>query len=283
MAPADAGIMTLDDALAEALRSIPGVADAEVDEGDGPNGVRVRLSPGADPAEVAVAVREVLADRGLRGRLAPAPRHVEPDQPPPPPASDRTATVIPGPGWIGQPVSDEPVQEELPMGAGRGPEDRRGAEEHPGPGETPGHDQHPVSAEQGGPGERAVSVEPPSGGATTLRSAGTGLARVMVEEGRDTLSVTAEARDGTRATRSARTSPEGFHQAVVGAVAALLDPGSPAPRVVTVRDDVVAEGRIITVVLERADGAAMVGSSMVGAERAFALARAAWAALTDAP
>ncbi|MBT8199339.1 MAG: hypothetical protein KJO36_02360, partial [Acidimicrobiia bacterium] len=83
--------------LAAALRSIPGVEDAEVgNEGAEHEGVRVRLTSDADPNAVAEAVRAMLADRGLRSRMAPPRVRVEPTSAPPPPfPRDRHAEDAP--------------------------------------------------------------------------------------------------------------------------------------------------------------------------------------------
>ena len=100
------------DDLTEALRDLPGVADAEL-AADSAEGVRVRLSADADPTDVAAAVRDVLAEHGLKGKMAPPQAHIEPSAPPPPPPY---ATILPGPGLVqttlipGE-ISEEPVDE----------------------------------------------------------------------------------------------------------------------------------------------------------------------------
>ena len=86
--------------LAAALRSIPGVADAEIDDAaDDFEGVRVRLEGDADAAAVSEAVQRLLAAQGLRTRMAPPRGPMEPEAPPPPPEPSG-ATVLPGPGWV---------------------------------------------------------------------------------------------------------------------------------------------------------------------------------------
>jgi hypothetical protein len=60
------------DTLRDELRSLPGVADAEVEaEGDlaVPANVRVRLHPEADPRLVGADVQRVLASHGMRSRV----------------------------------------------------------------------------------------------------------------------------------------------------------------------------------------------------------------------
>ena len=60
--------------LRDDLLSLPGVEQAEID-GDSvtPAGVRVRLSPGVDPAAIGDEIRRVLALHGLRQEIDAAP------------------------------------------------------------------------------------------------------------------------------------------------------------------------------------------------------------------
>lgn len=54
------------------LLAVDGVAQAEVDlESDGPIGLRITIVPGADSAQVAQQVSEVLANRGLSSSVTP--------------------------------------------------------------------------------------------------------------------------------------------------------------------------------------------------------------------
>ena len=84
------------DLLRDQLLSVPGVESAVI-EGDAltPEGVRVRLAAGVDPATVGEAVQRVLAAHGLRSEMAPAadPIVVETHRSTGPPAAERAETL----------------------------------------------------------------------------------------------------------------------------------------------------------------------------------------------
>lgn len=250
------------DDLTEALRDLPGVADAEL-AADSAEGVRVRLSADADPTDVAAAVRDVLAEHGLKGKMAPPQAHIEPSGPPPPPPS---ATILPGPGLVqttlipGEAVESAADEMEAFM---RAPE--------------------PV----GRPAELSDSIEAdpipepdldPSVGAADNRGL---LSRVRVQEDRDGVAVTVDTDDGRTVTRRGRPSDAGVREAVVAAVGELSG-DQPPPVLLAAEEHELGEHRMITVLLQRHDGSFHVGSALVGAEKAFALARAAWAAMSQA-
>ena len=74
------------DSLQEELLAIPGSDGADFDGGViAPEGLRVRLSAGADPIRVGEEVRKVLAEHGLRSRMTSPP--VAPGVRPLPPPS----------------------------------------------------------------------------------------------------------------------------------------------------------------------------------------------------
>jgi hypothetical protein len=78
------------DRLRRELLEVVGVADAEVDDQDGgPAGIKVRLSPDADPTYVAAGVQRILAAHGISSQVAPA--VARGGGPPPPPGA---ATVV---------------------------------------------------------------------------------------------------------------------------------------------------------------------------------------------
>lgn len=116
--------MTNSTELLEALLSIVGVADAELEEPSeaNPLGVRVRLAEDADSAAVAEAVRAVLASHGLRGRLAtPAPSEQTVPLPPsstPPDWIDRP-WVIGGTGPLGAGTTARGVLQRVSVEEGR--------------------------------------------------------------------------------------------------------------------------------------------------------------------
>ncbi|MEE9472617.1 MAG: hypothetical protein V3V82_01370, partial [Acidimicrobiia bacterium] len=70
-------------------------------------------------------------------------------------------------------------------------------------------------------------------------------------------------------------------EAVVAAVGELSG-DQPPPVLIEVAEHAMGERAVVTVLLQRHDGSFHVGSAMIGAEKAFALARAAWAAVSQA-
>lgn len=252
------------DDLTEALRDLPGVADAEL-AADSAEGVRVRLSADADPTDVAAAVRDVLAEHGLKGKMAPPQAHIEPSGPPPPPPS---ATILPGPGLVqttlipGEVAEDAADELEAFM---RSPEPvGRPAEQR--------IEQDSV--------ETAQPTPDPEPSAPPAVNRGL-LSRVRVQEDRDGVAVTVETDDGRTVTRRGRPSDAGVREAVVAAVGELSG-DQPPPVLLAAEEHELGEHRMITVLLQRHDGSFHVGSALVGAEKAFALARAAWAAMSQA-
>jgi hypothetical protein len=104
------------------------------------------------------------------------------------------------------------------------------------------------------------------------------LQSVRIEESASAVAVTVTAGDGRRVTRDAEWSEEGMAAAAIEAVGLLLQ-GAP-PRVLAV-DWLEANGsRVVTVVLDSAGGVRGAGAAVVRVSRAFAVARAAWSALT---
>lgn len=244
--------MNRDIDVTAALRLLPGVADAEVAD-DTAEGVRVRLSADADPTDVAAAVRDVLAEYGLKGRMAPPQARIEPTGPPPPPAE--SATAVRGPRLVQTTIIPEPVvqssRDELEQFI---------------------RDPEPV----------VVSHEPdPPPEAELTGSSSSLLSRVRVQEDRDGVAVTVDTDDGRSVTRRGRPSDAGVREAVVAAVGALSG-DQPPPVLLSVEEHMLGDHSLVTVLLQRHDGSFHVGSALVGAEKAFALARAAWAALSQA-
>ena len=251
--------------LTEALRGLPGVADAEL-AADSAEGVRVRLSADADPTDVAAAVRDVLAEHGLKGKMAPPQAHIEPAGPPPPPS----ATILPGPGLVqttlipGAPA-EEPVEEPA--------EDLGSFMRPPQPvGRPAEQDPEPETVEMAEPEPEPRDAPADNRGL---------LSRVRVQEDRDGVAVTVDTDDGRSVTRRGRPSDAGVREAVVAAVGELSG-DQPPPVLLAAEEHELGEHRMITVLLQRHDGSFHVGSALVGAEKAFALARAAWAAMSQA-
>lgn len=108
----------------------------------------------------------------------------------------------------------------------------------------------------------------------------TALTSIAVAEQRTGMSVVVLAADGSAATRTITGSDGALEaridEAVVDAVAELLDVAP--PRIVEVGVEEVAGSRVATVLLERG-GVRFAGSAVVTGTRAYAVGRAAWAAL----
>lgn len=249
------------DHLTAALRAIPGVADAEL-AADTAEGVRVRLSADADPTEVAAAVRDVLSEYGLKGRMAPPQAHIEPSGPPPPPPE--SATILPGPGLVQTTLVPGHSPEEDASSAGM--EKFIRAPDSVTPSELP---------DVADPSAVSEDVE---GARDTARGL---LARVRVQEDRDGVAVTIDTDDARTVTRRGRPSDAGVQEAVVAAVGELSG-DQPPPVLLAVTDHQLGDHNMVTVLLQRHDGSFHVGSALIGAEKAFALARAAWAAMSQA-
>jgi hypothetical protein len=102
---------------------------------------------------------------------------------------------------------------------------------------------------------------------------------VLVEESSAGLQVSVVGSDGRRVARSAEVSEEGLVAAVIAAVGMLV--GGAEPRVLSVEWASVAGSRLLTAVLEEPGGRRGAGAALVRASPAYAVARAAWSALSD--
>ncbi len=106
----------------------------------------------------------------------------------------------------------------------------------------------------------------------------TSIERVSVEEGRSGIAVTIVTTDGRSETDVARSTEGGVDRAVVLVAARLAAPNSPDPIVIDV-DERRIEGVDIVMIVLDCNGRVAAGSSVIGAGRAYALARATWAAV----
>lgn len=245
------------DSLRDELMALPGIADAEVDAEDGsPSGVRVRLQPDADPQVIGAMVQRVLASHGMRSRvagdhddLAPvvslpfAPGAVPPRPEAPPPTPEAIAPARPS---SDPPRADDTGGEPSPVAEipERGPED----------------------------------AEPPAVKARDDSGTGRTLAALAYEEAADGVTVTAVAEDGQRFSRRASAiTDEAVAAAIVAAVGALAE-GRPQ-RLLWVSAATVEGSEVVTVVVEKTDGARVAGAAIVRAAKAYAVARAAFVAL----
>jgi len=305
--------------LAAALRAIPGVEDAEIGAEEAEHeGVRVRLTSDADPNAVAEAVRAILADRGLRSRMAPPRARVEPSSAPPPPfpVAGMDPTGDPwkdGPQEVSPEIDenwqDEPLDEELDS---EGTDLREPDYEAVSAEDSDFDEADPIEAidpelRNAEPQDRerpesevpeleepepevlepdvfamaAIDLLEPEVEPSAIAAAMEGLASLRLEEDRHGVTITAVANDGTVAVRKSRPQEEAIQNGVIAAVSALFDPHAPAPAIVAVEESEVGEAEIVTVVLDDHDGNRLVGAAVMGAERGFAVARATFAALAD--
>lgn len=129
----------------------------------------------------------------------------------------------------------------------------------------------PAASPRGAP-EVQVSMPP--------RTADRRLQSVMVEESGAALQVTVVASDGSRATRgAARVGEPELVEAVIAAVGLLLEQSEAS--VLNVEWMTVGESRVVTVVLEGTGGRRGAGAGLVRASLGYAVARAAWSALSE--
>lgn len=119
------------------------------------------------------------------------------------------------------------------------------------------------------------SVAPPVSAARP----GNSLKSVLVEESSSGLQVTVVGSDGRRAARNAEVSEEGLVAAVIAAAGMLV--AGAEPRVLSVEWASVDGSRAVTMVLEGTGGRRGAGAALVRGSRAYAVARAAWSALSD--
>lgn len=268
------------------LLDIPGVEGAEVDGLKGsPQGLRIKISEGADQHAVGGAIRSVLDAHGLgtQTRLpgesselsqefgSVAVLTAEAHEPvagleesdhtvvSEPASLDDTRTVI---DLTEEPPEIEPVTTKEIL-------ERVEPEEPPQP-----LDVSRVVAQTVVPS----FIAPRTADASPSQSSFVRIDRVAVEEGRTGVHVTVIASDGTQVSQVATASEGGAETAVIKAAARLANSTAPTPIVVNI-DDRRIEGVDIVMVVIDVDGELKTGSAVVGAGRVFALGRATWAAL----
>ncbi len=122
-------------------------------------------------------------------------------------------------------------------------------------------------------------VEPDAAPAPVLSVVST-LASLTVEESHDGVTVVATATDGRRFSQRTLATEEAVAGAVVAVVGALAE-GRP-PRLMTTMLGATEGTEVVTVLVERVDGTRIAGAAVVKAGRAYAVARATWAALRTA-
>ncbi len=105
------------------------------------------------------------------------------------------------------------------------------------------------------------------------------LSSLTLEERPDQVTVTIGGSDGSSASRTGPATPRGLEEAIIRAVAALAVPGV-EPALLSLEESEIAGRQVITAVVEGPEGRPAAGSAVVQAGRAFAVAKAVWAALT---
>ena len=124
--------------------------------------------------------------------------------------------------------------------------------------------------DEGPPEPAAPRPADPSGSVPALAS-------LTVEESVDGVTVVATAADGRRFSQRTAATEEAVAAAVVAVVGALAE-GKP-PRLLAVTLGATEGTEVVTVLLERVDMTRTAGAAVVKAGRAYAVARATWAAL----
>jgi len=104
------------------------------------------------------------------------------------------------------------------------------------------------------------------------------LASLALEESAEQVVVTAVASNGMRFTRRAADTTDAALSAAVAAAVGALAEGRPQ-RLLWVSTETVDGSEVVTVVLEKVDGGRVAGAAVVRAGKAFAVARATFAAL----
>jgi len=241
----------LADSLRTELLEIEGIASAELEGNEvAPQGVRVQLAAGADVESVGREVERVLANHGMRSHRA----------------ADQSAEQESGRGVVeavrdtaasSQPGPPPPPGAAQGGGAGGDVLPMPGVAQHAEPG--PSLLTEPVLAEPL-PAEPVAAME---------------LESVSVEEGRKGIAVRVRVGD-VSVSRQVSTSPDGMDTAIVAALAELL--GVEADLIAVQRGEA-GEARIVTALLEVAGQGQKVGSAVVAAGEAFAVAQAIWRAL----
>lgn len=231
----------------EELLSIAGIAGAEF-EGDPatPEGVRVQLAPGADPELVGREVRRVLAGHGLRSQLtAPAVAPLEAPPPPEPRTVVNLADFDPGAG------SDEPPEVSEPTA----PQSIAGTSD----------------AEPADVTATSTARETAPAGAVAL------LGEVVIAQRDGEISVSVTIGSAV-AQRRALATEGGVDRALLGAVCELLGV-TPVPELVSVGSTESGGSSVVSVLVD--DGVRRrAGSAVSTGNRAWAVARAFWAALS---
>lgn len=279
--------------LQDELLSIPGIAGAELEGSeDHPLGVRVQLATGANPSQVGEAVQRVLASHGMRSQMA----HEEPESFLP------AGSVVNLSDYENQAIEADAAVDR----ADQGSVDVEAAEHHrssveadievmsgPPPvvevpevevdavAPVPTHEEEAVDPEEpelvaDDAADTTIAEAPaedePSGVAPEA------IAGVGVDEDVTHVHVTVKSSNGRSASRTVPATPHGFDDAAAQATVELAAPDT-MPRVIAIVDGSIEGAAIVTVMLEGVAGRRFAGSAVIQGSRAYAVARATWAAL----
>ena len=249
--------------LREDLLGIEGVEGADIDgDNQSPSGLRIRISEGADQHYVGQEIRRVLSAHGLGTDTKLPGEGAESHADAMASVSDLAAEQAKAATLVSVAEKEKPEPRRI-IDLTEEPEDQDEADEESEAVQTP-PDRGLVDPDVRRPVRPEVSV--------------VGIERVSVDEGRNGITVTITATDGRSETEAARGSEGGVDRAVVIAAARLASPNLPDPMVIDV-DERRIEGVDIVMIVLDCNGRMAAGSSVIGAGRAYALARATWAAV----
>jgi hypothetical protein len=245
--------------LREDLLGIDGVEGADIDgDSESPSGLRIRIAEGADQQLVGQEIRRVLSSHGLGT-----------DTKLPGEASDTHGESVHTDAMAS--VSDlaaEPSRASTLVSVAEDEDvaSRRIIDLTDDPEALDSQADEPL-----------VAAPRPR---TTVRSEAsvTSIERVSVEEGRSGIAVTIVTTDGRSETDVARSTEGGVDRTVMLVAARLAAPNNPDPIVIDI-DERRIEGVDIVMIVLDCNGRVAAGSSVIGAGRAYALARATWAAV----
>ena len=140
----------------------------------------------------------------------------------------------------------------------------------------------PAAADDGAddvpPPEPAAEVGEESAAVPSPTAEPASIGGVAVEEDEAQVHITVRTSDGRVATRSVPATAHGLDVAAAEACVELAAPET-RPRVLAVVDGTIEGAPIVTVMLEGLAGRRFAGTSVVYGSRAYAVARATWAAL----
>lgn len=245
--------------LREDLLGIDGVEGADIDgDSESPSGLRIRIAEGADQQLVGQEIRRVLSSHGL-GTDTKLPGEASESH-----GESVQADAIASVSDLASEASRTSTL--VSVAEGEAVASRRIIDLTDDPVASDSDADEPLVT---GPRPR-----------TPVRSEAsvTSIERVSVEEGRSGIAVTIVTTDGRSETDIARSTEGGVDRTVMLVAARLAAPNNPDPIVIDI-DERRIEGVDIVMIVLDCNGRVAAGSSVIGAGRAYALARATWAAV----